>query len=94
MKRDDCTHLLVEKPEGQKYLFARKWQLCTVHPTVSIRVGIGQYSSSCRYSQYLTDNDVHAYVCWTNIELLYNMLLRYWMLPCCNIAIVCLGVLQ
>ncbi|XP_065649740.1 DNA topoisomerase 2-binding protein 1-A isoform X1 [Hydra vulgaris] len=27
-----CTHLLVEKPQGQKYLFARQWKLHCVKP--------------------------------------------------------------
>ena len=38
MKKDDCTHLLVDAPKGQKYEFARKWQLATVHSRVSFSV--------------------------------------------------------
>ena len=37
MKKDECTHLLVDKPEGQKYAYARRWQLTTVHSAVSHR---------------------------------------------------------
>ncbi|XP_064623167.1 DNA topoisomerase 2-binding protein 1-A-like isoform X2 [Lineus longissimus] len=32
MKVNDCTHLLIKEPKGQKYEFARKWKIQIVDP--------------------------------------------------------------
>lgn len=65
MKVDECTHLIVNEPKGQKYEFARKWKICIVKPqwlydSIEVRSCLkeSEYSVSSEMSIMMTPNSL------------------------------------